>query len=50
MAEKIADQKQESGDSEILSDSKKQPLNGEASKNLSNNPTLEKEKISKDPN
>ena len=50
MAEKIGDQKQESGDSEILSDSKKQPLNGEASKNLSNNPTLEKEKISKDPN
>ena len=50
MAEKIGDQKQESDDSEILSDSKKQPLNGETSKNLSNNLTQEKEKISKDPN
>jgi len=50
MAEKIGDQKQESDDSEILSDSKKQPLNRETSKNLSNNLTQEKEKISKVPN
>ena len=48
MAEKIGNQNNESDESEILSDSKKQTLNENSSKVSLDNPSIEEVKISKD--
>ena len=48
MAEKIGNQNDESDESEILSDSKKQTLNENSSKVSLDNPSIEEVKISKD--